>query len=444
MADNRYKQVQAFNAPTAYDQQMVEARRRRRMAEALANQAYTPQDVGVAPIPAAAPLVQGLQAFLSARAARKADEAEEKAAAEVTRTGEQIAGRLAGGAPVRSLAPADASGLQEVAVTSEYQRSPEDALRVAMTSPGTAAVKGNPMLAAMLARTMEKPSQMEVGAVNLGDLTPESAKRFARSRNPEDIEYRAPEAKPEQLSNISRLLKEFNDLPEGDPRRSVLRAAIDRETRPPSGPSVNIRYSSPIVGVDDSGNPVFFQSSPTGGPPSVVQGVRPPSKDVAPRVEEAQTGWNITRIVNAANAIQGAIGKDPNAIKPGAREFAAGAFGDEAANAVRSPQRQIVVGEQADMVDALITLATGAAYTQEQLIAARRGYLPTLTDSPEAIQRKTQKLIGLIPAAKARAGAAWTPELDKAAETLTNSLKPPASPGMLVPSGGWGKAQQVR
>jgi hypothetical protein len=199
MADNRYKQVQAFNAPTAYDQQMVEARRRRRMAEALAQQAYVPQDVGVAPIPAAAPLVQGLQAFLSARAARKADEAEEKAAAEVTRTGEQIAGRLSGGAPVRSLAPADASGLQEVAVTSEYQRSPDDAMRVAMTSPGTAAVKGNPMLAAMLARTMEKPSQMEVGAVNLGDLTPDSARRFARTRNPEDIEYRAPEAKRDRL-----------------------------------------------------------------------------------------------------------------------------------------------------------------------------------------------------------------------------------------------------
>lgn len=181
MADSPYKQVQTFNAPTAYDQQMVEARRRRRMAEALAQQAYVPQDVGVAPIPAAAPLVQGLQAFLSARAARKADEAEEKAAAEVTRTGEQIAGRLAGGAPVRSLAPADASGLQEVAVTSEYQRSPEDALRVAMTSPGTAAVKGNPMLAAMLARTMEKPEVPSVGAVNPSDFTPASVAQYRKT-----------------------------------------------------------------------------------------------------------------------------------------------------------------------------------------------------------------------------------------------------------------------
>ena len=184
MADSPYKQVQAFNAPTAYDQQMVEARRRRRMAEALAQQAYVPQDVGVAPIPAAAPLVQGLQAFLSARAARKADEAEEKAAAEVTRTGEQIAGRLAGGAPVRSLAPADASGLQEVAVTSEYQRSPDDALRVAMTSPGTAAVKGNPMLAAMLARTMETPDAEEYYApVETTEGLVQFGKRGAVPRN---------------------------------------------------------------------------------------------------------------------------------------------------------------------------------------------------------------------------------------------------------------------
>jgi hypothetical protein len=53
----------------------MEARRRRRMAEMLAAQAYQPQDVGVAPIPKAAPLVQGLQAFLTARQQRKAEEA---------------------------------------------------------------------------------------------------------------------------------------------------------------------------------------------------------------------------------------------------------------------------------------------------------------------------------------------------------------------------------
>jgi hypothetical protein len=238
MADNRYKQVQAFNAPTAYDQQMVEARRRRRMAEALAQQAYVPQDVGVAPIPAAAPLVQGLQAFLSARAARKADEAEEKAAAEVTRTGEQIAGRLAGGAPVRSLAPADASGLQEVAVTSEYQRSPDDALRVAMTSPGTAAVKGNPMLAAMLARTMETPDAEEYYAPV---ETTEGLVQFGKRGGKRATGMQAPERqKAEAMSGLGRLIAERNALPEGDPRRAVYDRAIDKETRLPQGPSIRV------------------------------------------------------------------------------------------------------------------------------------------------------------------------------------------------------------
>ena len=79
MANEPYKSVSTFALPDAYQQQAAEARRRRRMAEMLAQQAYQPGDIQNAPIPAAAPLVQGLQAYLTARAARKSDEAEESA-----------------------------------------------------------------------------------------------------------------------------------------------------------------------------------------------------------------------------------------------------------------------------------------------------------------------------------------------------------------------------
>lgn len=72
------EQVSTFVLPNEYQRQATEARRRRRMAEMLAQQAYQPSDIS-APIPTAAPLVQGLQAFLAARAERKADEAEEAA-----------------------------------------------------------------------------------------------------------------------------------------------------------------------------------------------------------------------------------------------------------------------------------------------------------------------------------------------------------------------------
>ena len=79
MADEKYKSVSMFALPDAYQQQASEARRRRRIAEMLAQQAYQPGDIQNAPIPSAAPLVQGLQAYLTARAARKSDEAEESA-----------------------------------------------------------------------------------------------------------------------------------------------------------------------------------------------------------------------------------------------------------------------------------------------------------------------------------------------------------------------------
>jgi hypothetical protein len=195
MADNRYKQVQAFNAPTAYDQQMVEARRRRRMAEALAQQAYVPQDVGVAPIPAAAPLVQGLQAFLSARAARKADEAEEKAGAAATRTGAELARLLTGGrlpeteaaltevTPAGRIGPAKVEDLTEVSPAGRIGTAPtqDDIMRLAMTSGGVAAMKGNPLLAARLARMMEKPEVPSVGAVNPSDFTPASVAQYRKT-----------------------------------------------------------------------------------------------------------------------------------------------------------------------------------------------------------------------------------------------------------------------
>ena len=192
MADEKYKSVSVFALPDAYQQQAAEARRRRRMAEMLAQQAYQPGDIQNAPIPAAAPLVQGLQAYLTARAARKADEAEERAEEKASQIGSAIAGRLTGreivpAAPVdafglqefQSAAPAfaqdmqrrnaeelaqlKAGDIQEVTRQSQYVYDPQDAMRMAMTRGGNAAIKGNPMLAAMLAQTMEKPKEPEYG-----------------------------------------------------------------------------------------------------------------------------------------------------------------------------------------------------------------------------------------------------------------------------------------
>jgi len=159
MAREKVKQVQVFSLPTEYERQAAEARRREMMAEMLAQQAYDPGQYQGAPIPKAAPVVKALEGYLRGREMRKAREAGEKAEAEVSRAGQQIMGRLMGGAPIAEPVMPDASGLDEVRVQSQYRASPDDAMRMAMTPAGSAAMRGNPALADMLSRMMEKPKE---------------------------------------------------------------------------------------------------------------------------------------------------------------------------------------------------------------------------------------------------------------------------------------------
>ena len=159
--------VEIFRTFSDFDRQSAEARKRRRMADLLAQQVVEPTDYGRGPTPAAAPLVRGLQSFLAARAAKKADEAEEtaletktraerEAEQRVTAAGSQIAGRLTGGAPIRDVAPPDETGLGEVAIQSQYRADPQDAFRLALTPVGGEAMQRNPLIAARLAQLLEK------------------------------------------------------------------------------------------------------------------------------------------------------------------------------------------------------------------------------------------------------------------------------------------------
>ena len=85
MAQNKPRYVSTFRAPTEYERQLEEARRRAALAEALAQQEYQPMEGAAAPIPKAAPLVKALQGYLTAREGRMAKES----AAEAEKAGRQ-------------------------------------------------------------------------------------------------------------------------------------------------------------------------------------------------------------------------------------------------------------------------------------------------------------------------------------------------------------------
>jgi hypothetical protein len=159
------KTYQAFTPPSPYEQERRKAEQMRRYAELLQEQAmaedepFTYQGFRAMPSPAAA-LGKLLKAYGSKKAGEKADEAEARKAGMEQQASQQIMGRLTGGAPVSMVdTTPDESGLAEVAVQSQYRQDPTDAMRLAATPQGVGAMKGNPMLAAMLQRSMETPKE---------------------------------------------------------------------------------------------------------------------------------------------------------------------------------------------------------------------------------------------------------------------------------------------
>ena len=80
----------------------------------------------------------------------------------------------------------------------------------------------------------------------------------------------------------------------------------------------------------------------------------------------------------------------------------------------------IIEDSQLDVLDAALTLRTGAAYTREQLNAMRDTYFPVLGDKPQAVQAKKQRLESLLEGAYIAAG--------RAVPARVSTPPPPAPP----------------
>jgi len=167
-------------------------------------------------------------------------------------------------------------------------------------------------------------------------------------------------------------------------------------------------------------------------PGAVAPGTPLKGKGKELAVTEQQASYNVGRILDAAKEINAAVQKDPSAFQPGALEAVSSSMGAAgAANAARNAQRQIVYGAQRDALDAMLYLATGAAYNREQLEGQMAAYMPAFTDKPEALEAKRTRMLGLIQNAKVRAGKAWTPELEKSLNVLlqpSSAANAPAAP----------------
>lgn len=135
-----------------------------------------------------------------------------------------------------------------------------------------------------------------------------------------------------------------------------------------------------------------------------------PTGNGATQESERLAAYNAGRALNAAKRISDATKTSPESDAPGLIEATVSAVGNP--NIVRSETRQIVSSAQRDLIDALLTLATGAAYNKEQLEGQMESYIPKWSDKPGARANKRQALLDLITSAKVKAGRAWTPEME--------------------------------
>ena len=161
----------------------------------------------------------------------------------------------------------------------------------------------------------------------------------------------------------------------------------------------------------------------------------PAAKGKEPTVSEQNATYNINRVLNAATEIKNITAKDPSALAPSFSEAAARSMGAEgAANVARSSNRQIVYGAQRDALDALLYLATGAAYNREQLQGAWDSYMPAYTDDNPTKIAKQERLGTLLEDAKTRAGKAWTPKMESAMKSLMSPSASSAVSGKVTPA----------
>jgi hypothetical protein len=146
-----------------------------------------------------------------------------------------------------------------------------------------------------------------------------------------------------------------------------------------------------------------------------------------PSGEERKAGFMSTILDRNILQMQTALGVDPTAVKPNvAASVVESVTGPNLLSRSMKPaQRQIVEDSQLDVLDAALTLRTGAAYTREQLNAMRDTYFPVLGDKPDAITQKKQRLESLLEGAYIASGRATPPRV---------STPPPPAPPSKVKS----------
>jgi DNA-binding FadR family transcriptional regulator len=182
-----------------------------------------------------------------------------------------------------------------------------------------------------------------------------------------------------------------------------------------------------------------FKRNKTTGEVSAIGGAQTVINNNANQATEGErtAGILANRLDFAQSQINDVLAQTPEAQSPGALStMLEGAGMDYLARVSKPADRQIIEAAQDDMLDAALTLGTGAAYTAEQLKGYRRSYFPQLGDDQKTIEAKASRLKNLLDAAYTKAGRGAPSVMRSAGGLVAPTNQPPIQGGIVPPNSG--------
>jgi len=148
---------------------------------------------------------------------------------------------------------------------------------------------------------------------------------------------------------------------------------------------------------------------------------RPSTTINMPSEGERKSAVLASRLNFSVGQMNEAIGLDPKAALPNTAAEVARFVSrtDFLPNKINTEQRQIVEAAQEDILDAALTLGTGAAYSREQLAGYKKSFFPQMGDSAATVKTKQERLTNLLKSAEVASG--------RAAKEITAPIPAPAS-----------------
>lgn len=183
--------------------------------------------------------------------------------------------------------------------------------------------------------------------------------------------------------------------------QQAIRAAGKSET--------NVTYGAPVAGVDNSGNPVFFQPSKGGGAPAVVPGVKPEPKEAKSPTEAENKSGIYYKQMKAAEQTIANLEKEGMDMARLWSQAETGVAGTLAGNMVASPRAQMARQAQNQWAEQMLRQQTGAAATEQEVQRTVKTYFPQPGDDKATVDLKRSMRANAMEAVGGAAGKAIKP-----------------------------------